>query len=139
MENKYQNFKRGFSHINLVALFLFFIKTVAKTAPHAVCNNGWYHGYQGFGLKYTVADTAYSNDTLVIGGGMLSGCSQFSGDDYFDSCGVVQFFDAGTTAITPSWTWIFPSLKMADGTKLGVVGIKAITSNKNGKKFHGVL
>jgi hypothetical protein len=139
MKNKYQHFKRGFSRLNLVALLLLFIKTVAKTAPHAVCNNGWYHGYQGLGIKYTVTDTAYSSDTLVIGGGMLSGCSQFSGDDNFDSCGVVQFFDPATTATTPSWTWIVPSLKMVDGTKLAVVGIKAITSNKDGTMFHGVL
>ncbi len=112
---------------------------MTKTAPHAICNNGWYQGYQGLGLKYTVADTAYSSDTLVIGGGMLSGCKQFSGDDNFDSCGVVQFFEPASTATTPSWTWIVPSLKMEDGTELGVVGIKAITSDIDGIKFHGVL
>jgi hypothetical protein len=75
----------------------------------------------------------------VIGGGKSTGCSQFTGDDNFDSCGVVEFFDPGTTAINPSWTWIISSLKLEDGTRLGVVGIKAITSTKYGDYFHGVL
>ncbi len=86
-----------------------------------------------------MADTAYFSDTPVIGNGMLSGNKQFLGDDNFDSCGVVQFFEPGTTDTAPSRTWIVPSLKMEDRTELGVVGFKAITSLPGGNKFHGVL
>ncbi len=62
MVQKHQNHKRFFSRLSLTILWIMFIKTLAKTAPHAVCNNGWYHGYQGLGINYTVADTAYSAD-----------------------------------------------------------------------------
>ena len=70
---------------------------------------------------------------------MLSGYKHLLDDDNFDSCCVIQCFEPGTTDTAPSRTWLVPSLKMEDGTELGVVGFKAITSLPGGNKFHGVL
>jgi hypothetical protein len=75
----------------------------------------------------------------MIGGGISSGCSLFSGDNEFDSCGVVEFFDPGTTKMSPNWSWIIPSVTMTDGTKLGVVGIKAINSSPGSTAIFVVL
>ena len=48
--------------------------SVLLLAVHAVCNNGWYYGYQGVIVHYTAIATqnAYHSDYAMAIGGSVS-------------------------------------------------------------------
>lgn len=90
-----------------------------------MCNNGWYHGYQGLGLVFTHLAASYNYDNYAVGGG-IADCQAVSQANLL-SCGVVEYFQY--PSVVPNWTTVKPSFTTAAGADWGLVGISGLSLN----------